>query len=169
MENNTRKGAHNRASGLVLEKIISAACSMYHDHGQAVIMKTPEPMRPISKPDAHGRFTACFTKKAQPDFHGTVKGGRSIVIEAKHTDADRIYRRVVSDAQEEILDAHMNMGADCYVLVSIKFKQFFMVPWIAFRDMKMYVDRFYMTPEDMKLYQVPIIDGRLHFLGEEQS
>ena len=170
MENKRRQtGKKNRSSGALWEQIIESACRMYRDHGQAVIMKTPEPMRPIGKADAYGRFMACFTKKAQPDFQGTLRGGKSIVFEAKFTDSYRIYRKVVSEAQTDALDAHYGMGAECDVLVSFKFKYFFMIPWSDFRDMKYHYGRLYLEPDDIPNYEVSIRDGKLHFLDRRET
>ncbi len=69
-------GARSRASGEMFEGWISAACDFYQRTGYAVIEKTPEPMKPLGKADRFGRFLACFTKQAQPDFKGALCGGR---------------------------------------------------------------------------------------------
>ena len=83
-------GARSRAEGAGFESIIDNACAYYRSIGLADIEKTPEPMRPIGSPDRAGRFLACYTKQAQPDYKGILKGGRAINFEAKHTDSDRL-------------------------------------------------------------------------------
>ena len=83
-------GARSRAEGEGFEHIIDNACAYYRSIGLADIEKTPEPMRPIGSPDRAGRFLACYTKQAQPDYKGILKGGRAINFEAKHTDSDRM-------------------------------------------------------------------------------
>lgn len=162
-------GKRSRSSGALWEKVIGVSCRKYSEMGIAEIEKTPEPMRPVSKPNASGKFLAVFTKQAQPDFKGTGAGGRAIVIEAKHTDADRLYRRVVTREQAERLDAHYRMGAACFVLVSFKLKRYFMVPWDLFRDTALHFGRQYLTPDDLEAYEVFIRDGMLRFLDSEES
>lgn len=159
-------GKQNRASGLYWEQIISNACICYQKKGMAEISKTPEPTRILRKPDSKGRFLACFTKKAQPDYKGTLKGGDAIVFEAKHTDSDRMRRSVVSDEQGRQLDNHFKLGARCYVLISFGLNKFYFVPWQVFRDMKKNFGRKYVKPEDIAWYEVKMKEGYLHFLGD---
>ena len=165
MENSKRKtGKLSRNAGALWEKIIEAACRKYDEMGIAIIEKTPEPMRPVSKPDASGKFLAVFTKQAQPDFKGTIKGGKSIVIEAKHTNADRMYRRVVTGHQAIKLNRYHSFGAECYILASFSLKRFFLIPWPLFDIMDIHFGRQYVTPDDLESYEVFIRDGMLHFL-----
>ena len=64
-------------------------------------------MKPLSGMDSRGRFQACFTKPAQPDYKGVLRGGRAVVFEAKHTDGDTIaYNRLTEtqmDCMEQVL------------------------------------------------------------------
>ena len=62
-------GLHNKEAGEQFEKLIIAACDFYRDNGIAEIDKTPEPMKALYPID-NGKFVACFTKRAQPDFKG---------------------------------------------------------------------------------------------------
>ena len=107
---------------------------------------------------------ACFTTQAQPDYKGTLKGGRSVVFDAKHTDADRMTRSVISAEQEKELNGHLSLGAECFVLISFGFQQYFRVPWEVFRDMKEHFGRKYIKPEDLKEYSVKYVGGYLRFL-----
>lgn len=156
-------GKSNKAAGELWESIIATACDYYSKMGEAEIEKTPEPMRPIRRLNG-GQFIAIFTKSAQPDYKGTLKNGHSIVFEAKHTDTDRIRRDVISPEQEKRLDNHLSLGAECYVLISFGFQQFFKVPWDTFRDMKMIFGRKYLVPQDLKKYEIKYIGGVLRFL-----
>ena len=142
----------------------TCALPIYRLKGAAEITKTPEPMKPIGPKNAKGQFLACYTKQAQPDYKGTLAGGRAVVFEAKHTDSNRLQRSVVSEEQEKQLDRHMALGADCFVMVSFGFRQFFKIPWQVFRDMKDHYGRKYITPEDVQEYKVRYIGGTLHFL-----
>ena len=157
-------GRRSRASGLQWEQLIDAACRHYASQGTAAIEKTPEPMKPVSRPNQKGQFTACFTKKAQPDYQGTLKDGRSVVFEAKHTGSGRMQRSAISEEQEKQLDRHSGLGAACFVLVSFGDCQCFRVPWEAFRDMKEHFGRAYVRPDDLSLFKVEFRDGVPMFL-----
>lgn len=84
------RGAVSRSQGLLHEKMIEAGCQYYRQIGKAYIVKEPEPFRVIKKDKRTGRAMIQFVRHAQPDFHGTLKDGLSIVFEAKHTQSDRI-------------------------------------------------------------------------------
>lgn len=161
--NAAARGKRSRDAGVFWEGIIETACLYYRQEGLAEITKTPEPMRPLSRPNSKGQFTACFTKQAQPDYKGTLKGGRAVVFEAKHTDADRMQRSVISEEQEKQLNRHQNLGAECFVLVSFGLQQFYRIPWEIFRDMKDHFGRKYITPDDLIDYKIAYI-GILRFL-----
>ena len=152
-----------RQKGQYFEQRLDSTFDYYRERGYAEIEKTPEPMKVI-KPEGNGRFLACYTKQAQPDYKGTLKGGRAIVFEAKHTDGGRLQQSVVSAEQEKQLDRHAALGAECFVLVSFGFQQFFRIPWEVFRDMKARYGRKYIKPEDVQEYKVRYIGGVLQFL-----
>ena len=157
-------GRRNKVAGEYWEKMIEATCRYYSDRGIAEIEKTPEPMRPLGRPDSKGRFPACFTKQAQPDYKGTLAGGQAVVFEAKHTDTGRMERKVITGEQEQQLDRHEKLGATCFVMVSFDFQRYFRVPWNVFRDMKERFGRKYVTPEDLREYEVSYRGGVLQFL-----
>lgn len=73
-------------------------------------------------------------------------------------------RNVISPEQERQLDRHAALGAECFVMVSFAFRQYFKVPWLVFRDMKQHYGRKYITPEDFGEYEVKYIGGILRFL-----
>ncbi|MCC8136207.1 MAG: Holliday junction resolvase RecU [Ruminococcus sp.] len=156
-------GRRSKAAGEYWEKIIEAACIHYHNTGQAEIAKTPEPMRPI-KSLGGGKFIAYYEKMAQPDYKGTLYGGKAIVFEAKHTDGDRLNQSVISSEQEKQLDRHAALGAECFVMVSFRFEEFFKIPWEVFRNMKQHYGRKYITPKDVQEYRVKLAGGILRIL-----
>lgn len=157
-------GRRNRIIGQRFESIIEASCERYRIEGKADIEKTPEPMKPIHKPNGQGQFLACYTKKAQPDFTGTLAGGRSIIFDAKHTSANRLQRSAITDEQERVLNRREALGADCFILVSFGFQQFFKIPWKSFRDMKGKYGRKYIKPEDVQQYKINYTGNFLRFL-----
>lgn len=156
-------GRRNKAAGDFWENMIETACQHYRLKGMAEITKTPEPMRPI-KPLGKGKFIAHYVKMAQPDYKGTLAGGRAIVFEAKHTDSDRLLRSVISSEQEKQLNRHAALGAECFVMVSFGFREYFKIPWGVFRDMKQHYGRKYITPEDVQQYKIRYIGGVLQFI-----
>lgn len=170
MQNDTAKhyravvsGRRSKVAGEFWERMIDATCRYYSERGIAEISKTPEPMRPIKRlPE--GKFVAIFTKMAQPDYKGTLKGGKAIVFDAKHTDSDRLKRDAVSSEQESQLDKHTALGAECYVVASFSFERYFKIPWETFRDMKAKYGRKYVTAEDLKEYEIRYEGGVLKFL-----
>lgn len=157
-------GRRNHVAGQHWEDILEASCEYYRREEIAEIEKTPEPMKQLGAKDRNGRFTACYAKKAQPDYKGTLAGGRAIVFEAKHTETERLQQSVVSADQWERLDRHEALGAACYVLVSFNFRAFFRIPWKAFKEMKLRYGRKYITPEDVKEFEVRYSGGVLQFL-----
>lgn len=156
-------GKRSKVAGDFWENMIETACQHYRLTGQAEITKTPEPMRPI-KSLGQGKFVAHYVKMAQPDYKGTLAGGRAVVFEAKHTDSDRLQQSVISSEQEKQLDRHAKLGAECFVMVSFGFEQYFKIPWEVFRDMKANYGRKYIKPEDVQQYKVKYIGGVLQFL-----
>lgn len=86
----SQRGLQSKRAGEHFENLLAASLGWYRDKGVAFVEKTPEPMRPLRPPNRQGQFLACYIKAGQPDFKGTLTGGRAVVFEAKHTDSDRI-------------------------------------------------------------------------------
>ena len=161
---NQIKGARNKRNGKQFEDVIEASCVQYFLDKVAKIEKTPEPVKQLGPKQKNGTFIACYEKKAQADYKGTLTGGRAVCFEAKHTECDRIQRSAVSEDQEGCLDDMMEMGAVCFVLVSFGFRSFFKVPWGVWKNMKQIYGRKYLKPEDIEQYRVEY-RGYLKFLG----
>ena len=113
-----------------------------------------------------GKFIAIFEKKAQPDYKGTLKNGKTIIFEAKHTENDRIEQSRLTDTQVKLLTKYHSMNAQCYVLVTVQMRTFYFVPWQVWRDMKEIYGRKYMTIDELKKYQVPFVNGTIRFLNQ---
>lgn len=159
----TIQGYRNKYNGKAFEDLITASCHYYFSQRKALIIKTPEPMRPI-KDLGQGKFIAHYEKHAQPDYKGVLNGGQMVIFEAKHTEADRLKQEAVTEAQAVSFNYHEELGAICFVLVSFGFRQFFRVPWKTFKAMKEIYGRKYIKPEDLKEYKIPYIGGVLKFL-----
>lgn len=166
---NAIRGARNRAEGKNFEALIEAACRMYKTNGVADIDKTPEPTRQLGKMDRLGRFSACYEKRAQPDFKGTVKGGRSVVFEAKHTSTEKMSKNVVLEQQAASLDKHESLGAWCFVLIAFGYCEYFRIPWAVWKDMKNIYGRQYVKPDDIEEYRVEVINGLPAFLEKSEE
>ena len=158
------KGARSRASGKYFEALISAACAYYEQAGFAVIEKTPEPFE-VTKRLSGGRFQGHFAHRAQPDYKGALRGGRCVVFEAKHTDAFSIKSDRVTAAQRTALEAYINQGAVCFVLISLGLERCYRVPWMVWRDMKTIFGRLYADETDLEPYRVPRTGGVILFLS----
>ncbi len=50
-----------------------------------------------------------------------------VLFDAKHTDKDQISRNVVTEEQEKCFERYMNMGAMCFLVVSLEFKEFYRI------------------------------------------
>lgn len=155
--NPTLRGIKSRSAGQEFEKYISIACESYRQKGLAYIEKTPEAVKILSKVDAQGHFKACFEKQAQPDYKGTLKGGRSIVFEAKHTDKDRIEATRMTAEQSAALETHYNLGAMVFVLVSFSLERFYRIPYSEWRDMKKNCGRQYFLESELEGYKVSLL------------
>ena len=166
------QGSISHALGESFEAQILTACAYYRAHGIAEIDKTPEPIKVISgrrqNPSGCWSFEAVFTKQAQPDFQGTLCGGSSVVFEAKATDKDRILQSAVTEEQARALESHANMGALAFVLVCLRGRAVYRVPWEVWWRMKEHFGHKYMTAEALEPYRVQMRQGVIRFLGDPE-
>ena len=160
------QGYRSREVGDQLEEYIKAACEVYRLYHLAEVEKTPEPFKVMGPKHqlANGAwgFEGVFTTQAQPDFKGTLKGGRSVVFEAKASESGQIKQSVVTHEQERALSSHAALGAVAFVLVSLSLRDFYRVPWSVWKDMKSLYGRKYMTAEELEKYRVSFKNGFLH-------
>ena len=157
-------GLRSRESGKLFESMIEAGLEWYKVRGIAHIEKTPEPMKPLSRPNRQGQFLACYTKAGQPDFKGTLNGGQSVVFEAKHTEDNRIEYNRLTEEQADDLALHHALGAVAFVLVSFGLTDFFRIPWNVWRDMKIIYGRKYMTRQECEPFRVSCMAGVIKML-----
>lgn len=157
-------GARARIAGEIFENQIEGSLRWHIDRGLLKANKTPEPMKPLGKPNARGQFLACYTKKAQVDFCGTMYGGRSVRFEAKQTDSDRFEHKRLTDEQMDDLRDHQKLGALCFVLLCFGFDHFYRVPWQVWENMKEIYGRKYVTERDVQQFRIPVSSGVLKIL-----
>lgn len=146
------RAAMSNGRGRMHEMLIEGGCRYYLAHGVAHITKTPEPFRVTSK-NAQGIATVRFTAHAEPDFIGSLRGGRLLAFEAKFTDTARIRQDAVTETQAESLTAHRKLGAYACVCVGIQ-DEAFMVPWEVFNNMAKNFGHKYATADDIRPWQV---------------
>lgn len=158
-------GAISKAKGKNFETRLDASFTYYKERGSAIVEKTPEPMRPV-KPMGNGKFIAYFEKKAQPDYKGTLNGGRTVMFEAKFTSTDRLEQSRVLPGQADYLDRHQALGARCFILAGFDSGEVYNVPWDVWKNMKEQFGRKYVTETDLEPYRVYVAgNGTLLILG----
>ena len=161
-------GTRSRAAGSAFEDDIISSLEWFEQMGIMRVKKTPEPVRQLSAKDENGHFKACYEKKAQVDFAGTVNGGIAIRFEAKQTDTDRFLRTRLSDEQMQDLDANFRLGAICFVLLCFGAYSYYRVPWPVWRDMKQIFGRQYVTEEDLPQYRIEARNGVIQILNAKK-
>ena len=154
-----RQGAASKAQGTLFEDRLDAAFARYRESGFAIIEKTPEPMRPTESL-GNGRFVAYFEKKAQPDYKGTIKGGRTVMFEAKFTSSVKMEQNRVTPGQAEYLDQHQALGARCYIVAGFSTGNVYRFPWPIWRDMKAHFGRKYISESDPALRDFKVLQTR---------
>lgn len=157
--NRSLQGARNRSAGALFEGMIEKSLSIHRSRGEAVIAKTPEPVKILSGMDKNGRFRACFEKKGEPDYKGVLKGGRCVVLEAKSTTAVRLLWGTVKPHQRACLDAYMAAGAKVYILAYFGKADTYRIDWEVWRDMPKYFGRSFITEDDVQQFKLPRING----------
>ncbi len=160
----SQRGLQSKRAGEHFENMIAASLGWYKDKGVAFIEKTPEPMRPLRPPNRQGQFLACYIKAGQPDFKGTLTGGRAVVFEAKHTDSDRIDYNRLTQEQLNSLAEHDRLGAAAFILVSVELQDFYRVPWGVWRDMRKLYGHKHMNKAELEPFRVQYIAGVLKLL-----
>lgn len=148
-----RQGLKNREHGRAFEDALDRSFAYYNEKGFALIHKTPEPMKVIRSMGS-GRFLACYIKKAQPDYKGLVKGGRTWIFEAKYTSAERMGQDAVNTEQTEYMSNASALGGRCFVVCGFKTGNVYRVPWSVWENMKIHFGRKYVTEKDIQPYLV---------------
>lgn len=149
------RGKIAKAEGKQFEARLDQSFAYYEERGFAIVEKTPEPMHP-TKSLGNGKFIAFFEKKAQPDYKGTIKGGRTMVFEAKFTSTERMEQSRVLPKQQAYLEKHSQLGARCFVVIGFSSGEVYLLPWAVWRDMKAIFSRKYVMEKDIQKYRVPV-------------
>lgn len=156
-------GHRSKAAGDNFEAFLNRSCEYYRRIGIAIIEKTPEPFH-ITKNLGNGKMQGFFEKKAQPDYKGILCDGSSIMFEAKHTDGNRILQDAVSDMQVEMLNSYAALGAQCFVMVSMGYENYYRVPWFSWKNMKEFFGHKYLDAKDLEPFRLKIKECTLLIL-----
>lgn len=162
MQANKYSGLKAKRNGSNFERLIEMSCAYYQQMGVAHIQKTPEPFRLLRKQGSQA--IGIYEKKAQPDFTGTLKGGKSIVFEAKHTNGTNMPFDRINDTQERDLAYHSHLGARASIIVSFSMKHFYMVPYADWKELKETIGKKSVNQSDLVDYQLSTEKGILNFL-----
>lgn len=149
------QGKLSKEKGKRFEQRLDESFAYLREKGFAVIEKTPEPMR-VTKNLGNGKFIAFYEKKAQPDYKGIKKGGRTLIYEAKYTSADRIEQSRVSAGQTDYMNQYEKLGARCFVVVGFDSGEVYCIPWAVWSDMKRFFGRKYAREDELGNFRVPL-------------
>lgn len=162
-----RAGYKSKRNGQRFERLIELSCNMYKRESKAFIQKTPENTR-FLRPLKGGKFVAVHDKKSQPDFQGTLKGGQSVVFEAKHTNSTNIRFDRLQMHQKRELVKHQQLGAEAFLLISFEVnspdKRVYKVPikdWLLLENR---LDKKSVNENDLKDYRVLVQNDMIRFL-----
>lgn len=148
-------GRRNIRNGKIVEERVKVACEVYKEKGVACIDKNSEPVQIVKSLEKQGGFyLARFAQKAKPDFEGVLRGGRAILFDVKSTEQEQIKASALSKGQAQYLEQYDKMGAVSAVLVCLQIKDFYMVPWGVWKDMKNLFGHVHMTREELAPYRV---------------
>jgi recombination protein U len=143
--------------GKNFERFVEMGCDFYKRKGLADISRIDESFRVI-KLKQGGKFEGQFTRNANPDFEGTLKGGKSICFECKYTSKDRIRQSVVTDYQAEVLDRKFELGGISGVLCGIQ-ERYFFIPWPVWKGMENKFNKKSVSADDLEKYEVYFNNG----------
>ncbi|MDN6288869.1 MAG: Holliday junction resolvase RecU [Tetragenococcus koreensis] len=160
-------GLMAKRNGERFEHLLDVMCAQYRSRGLACIQKTPEPMKPIRAINRNkGLYQAVFTKKAQPDYSGTLNNGKSIVFEAKHTDTSNLPCNRINSAQVRDLNAHSKLGALTYIVISFSMKNFYVVPWKKWQELLKSTGKKSLNQKDLVEFEISTKNGLLNLLED---
>lgn len=157
-------GHRNIQNGKTAEILVKAACDVYRKNGIAFIEKNAEPVQVLGPVKSQGGiYFMRFAYKAKPDYEGVLAGGRGILFDVKSTVQEVIKASTLTKGQAAYLEQYDKMGAVSAILVCMKFKDYYMVPWSIWKKMKELYGHMHMNKEELEPYRV-LADPYIHFL-----
>lgn len=111
-------GRTSKQKGNDWESTIEQQNDLLYARGRAYVHKSEEAIKVLSN-RGDGKLICVPDKKSQPDYKGTLSGGRTVVFEAKSTSHDtRFDFSRVKDHQRMYLRRHRSFGAAAFVFVA---------------------------------------------------
>lgn len=161
---NQARGARSKALGDRFEKLIELSCKRYKNQGKAYINKTFPPFTTIRRQG--NQMVGFYNKSGQPDFAGTLKNGRSVVFEAKHTNSTNLPFERVAPHQKQALNAHCDLGAEAFILVAFKLDSIYKIPIKDWLELEKTIGKKSLNEKDLAKYKLSKDKGLINFLKE---
>lgn len=161
---NRVRGKRSKSYGDQLEKLIELSCKRYANKGIAYINKTFPPFTAIRR--QRGQVVGFYGSTGQPDFAGTLKSGRSIVFEAKHTNSTNIPFERIAEHQKQALKKHHELGAKAFVLIAFKLDDIYKVPINDWVELEETINKKSVNEKDLAEYKLDKTKGMISFLEE---
>lgn len=162
--NNQARGKRGKTYGDQFENLIELSCKRYAQQGLAYINKTFPPFTTIRRQG--NQVVGFYNKSGQPDFAGTLKNGRSVVFEAKHTNSTNLPFERVAPHQKQALNAHCDLGAEAFILVAFKLDSIYKIPINDWFELEKTVDKKSLNEKDLAEYKITNKKGLINFLEE---
>lgn len=162
---NRIRGKRSKAYGDQFERLIELSCNRYRSHGKAYINKTFPPFTTIRRQRGN-KVIGFYGRIGQPDFAGTLKNGRSIVFEAKHTSTTNIPFNQVAHHQKQALKQHSELGAEAFILIAFKLDDIYKVPIKDWLELEENIGKKSVNEKDLAEYKLSKDKGLINFLEE---
>jgi recombination protein U len=154
--------------GMGFEYALEHTNRMYEAMELAVVNKRPTPVR-IQQKIAGGKITGYLEKPSTVDFDGTLRGGRSIVYEAKECrDPNRFPLSNIEEHQVDYLRKCHELGGISFILIEFTtYRAIYLIPYIT---LKSYWDKWKkdgsrgtasIRKEEMDVVAYEVIPGRV--------
>lgn len=161
---NRIRGKRGKAYGDQFERLIELSCNRYKNKGLAYINKTFPSFTATRRKG--NQVTGFYGSSGQPDFAGTLKNGRSVVFEAKHTNSTNIPFERVKQHQKQALKQHHELGAKAFILVAFKLDSIYKVPIMDWLELEKNIGKKSLNKKDLKEYKLSKDKGLISFLEE---
>lgn len=164
---NRVRGKRGKAYGDQFESLIEVSCKRYKQQGIAYISKTYPPFTTLRR--QKGQIVGFYGKTGQPDFAGTLKNGRSIVFEAKHTNTTNIPFERIADHQKQALKKHSELGAEVFILVAFKLDDIYKIPIKDWLGLEKTIGKKSLNEKDLTEYKIGKDRGLIDFINDEEN
>lgn len=161
---NQVRGKRAQAYGAQFERLIEISCRQYANQGVAYINKTYPPFTTLRRQGKN--VIGFYGQKGQPDFAGTLKNGRSVVFESKHTSTTNIQFKQVAPHQKQSLKRHCDLGAESFILIAFKLDNIYKVSIKDWIELEKTVDKKSLNETDLAEYKLNKDKGLINFLEE---